>query len=420
MTKISTLQKSFHKPLDEADVIIIGAGVIGASIGYYLSKKNKKVILLEKYDLGFGASGACDQNIFLQSKIEGLYLQMAKKSRQLYEELSDELNQDIELESNGGMILIENEAELKYMKERVERQQESGLDVKIIGREEILKTFSKLPSVSSHVIGAAYCSDDAHVNSFKLLKGLTDEIKNNGGGVYLYTPVMDIIQENGRIKGVITPCGEFYAPNLVNASGVDAPEISKMLDTSFSKNISIKPRKGQIIVTEELPPLVQGGMLSTKYIASKHRQKITDLDGNENDNDNKSDNKNGNVEASDDLGVGLSLSQTAKGNILIGATREFGDLDTSVSRKGAKNILQNACNIFPFLKDVNIIRMFSGLRPYSEKGTPYLGPTSISGFYIAAGHEGDGISMAPITGKIMSELISGEKPEFSLDDFSID
>ena len=402
MTKISTLQKYFHKPVDEADVIIIGAGVIGSSIGYYLSKKNKKVILLEKYDLGFGASGACDQNIFLQSKIEGLYLQMAKKSRQLYEELSDELNQDIEFERSGGMILIENKTELKYMKERVEMQKESGLDAKIISREDVLKRFSKLPSLSSHVIGAAYCSDDAHVNSFKFLKGLTSEIKNNGGSVYLYTPVTDIIQDNGQIKGVVTPCGEFYAPNVVNACGVNAPEVSKMLDLSISKNISIKPRKGQIIVTEELPPLVQGGMLSTKYIASKHRQKITDLD------------------ASDDLGIGLSLSQTAKGNILIGATREFSGLDTSVSREGAKNILKNACNIFPFLKDVNIIRMFSGLRPYSEKGTPYLGPTNINGFYIAAGHEGDGISMAPITGKVMSELISGENLEFSLDDFSID
>ena len=99
-----------------ADAVIVGGGVIGTSIAYYLSKKGIKPILLERDDLASGSSGACDIDIILQSKNPGIHLQLAMESAKMYKTLADELDFNIEYETCGGMILIENEEQLKVMR----------------------------------------------------------------------------------------------------------------------------------------------------------------------------------------------------------------------------------------------------------------------------------------------------------------
>jgi sarcosine oxidase subunit beta len=104
--------------------------------------------------------------------------------------------------------------------------------------------------------------------------------------------------------------------------------------------------------------------------------------------------------------VGLALSQTKKGNILIGATREFVGYDTRVTYDGIKEILKNAARLVPALKELNIIRVMAGLRPYTPDGLPLIGwVNGLEGLFIAAGHEGDGIALSPVTGKVVAGLI---------------
>ena len=384
--------------IDEAEVIIVGGGIMGISICYYLTKMGKKTILLEGSDLGSGASGACDQNIFIQSKNDTEDINLALKSKEIYENLAAELSQedaDIEYEQKGGLILIEDEEDLEYMTQRVKSQKRAGLEVEILDRDKIFEIYPQIPSLSSHVIAAAYCHDDAHVNTFKYIFALARKIEEQGGKIYLHTPVKDIVCKNGEIIGVATSRGYFTAKNVVNACGPYAP----CLSAKIQHELSIKPRKGQIVVTQPLPEIVRGGVLSTKYLTAKHHVKEEqEFETDETDEDMNSKNK----------AQGLSFSQTKKGNLLIGATREFVGYDTSVSREGLQRILANAASIFPFLKKVDFIRAFSGLRPYSETGKPLIGKAGeLEGYYICAGHEGDGISMAPITGKTMAELICG-------------
>ena len=370
--------------IDEAEVIVVGGGIMGVSICYFLTKMGKRVILLEGSDLGSGASGACDQNIFIQSKNDTEDINLALKSKEIYENLAAELSQegmDIEYEQKGGLILIEDEKDLEYMTERAKSQRKAGLEVEILDRGKIFEIYPQIPSISPHVIAATYCQEDAHVNSFKYIFALARKIKEQGGKIYLHTPVKDIVCENGEIIGVATSRGQFSAKIVVNACGPYAP----LLSTRTQHELSIKPRKGQIVVTQPLPEIVRGGVLSTKYLTAKHH-----------------------VMNYKNKAQGLSFSQTKKGNLLIGATREFVGYDTSVSREGLKQILKNAASIFPFLKKVDFIRAFSGLRPYNETGKPLIGKAGeLEGYYVCAGHEGDGISMAPITGKTMAELICG-------------
>ncbi|KJS86998.1 MAG: FAD-dependent oxidoreductase [Peptococcaceae bacterium BICA1-8] len=365
------------------DIIVIGGGVIGSACAYYLAKEGQRVILIEKSDLASGASGACDQDIILQSKNPGIYLELALTSAKMYTDLALELEYDIEYENHGGMILIETPEELKVMEEFVTRQKALGLEVEILDYKEALKLQRGL---SPHIVGSTYSPQDAHVNPIRLNLGFALGAQRYGAEILLGTEVTDILVKNDCIEGVKTSKGTIYAPIVINAAGAWAPIISKMV----GQELPIEPRRGQIVVTEAVPALVMGDVLSAQYIAAKYNPDLSQKE----------------TSLAKKLGVGLSLSQTKKGNILIGATREFVGYDTRNTRVGIREVLKNAVRLIPTLKDINIIRTIAGLRPYTPDGLPLLGSIDQpEGFYLASGHEGDGIALAPLTGKIMAQLI---------------
>lgn len=366
-----------------AEIVVIGGGVIGTSIAYFLSKRGKKVVLVEREDLASGSSGACDIDIILQSKNPGIHLKLAMASAELYKGLSRELDFDIEYENTGGMILIEDEEQLKVMKEFVKKQKAIGLQVELLDLKEALKLQRGL---APHLVGATYSPQDAHVNPIRLCFGFARAAAKFGAEIYLDTAVVDIKVEKGRVKSVVTNRGEIETGMVINAAGVFAPMVCNLVGIS----VPIKPRRGQIIVTEPVPKLVMGDVLCAKYIVAKYNPKL--------------------LEGSDDpetrLGVGLSLSQTRNGNILIGGCREFVGYNWSTTYEALTTILKHATRLVPALKEIHAIRSFAGLRPYTPDGLPLLGPVEdIEGFIMATGHEGDGIALSPITGKIISDII---------------
>ena len=118
------------------------------------------------------------------------------------------------------------------------------------------------------------------------------------------------------------------------------------------------------------------------------------------------------------LGNSLSIEQTRDGGLIIGGTREFAGYDRGNTLEAIETILQRAVRFFPALKDLCFIRTFAGLRPYTPDGLPMIGPVEgLEGFYMAAGHEGDGIALSPITGKLLAEQIVFGEPSYPLRDF---
>ena len=365
------------------DAIVIGGGVIGVSIAFHLSKRGKHVLLIEKNDLAAGASGSCDQQIILQSKNPGVHLKLALLSAELYQDLEQELDHDIEYKPSGGMILIETQEEMQVMQDFVARQRETGLQVDILPREDAVKL---QPGLAEHIVGATYSPQDAEVNPLEVTLAFAKAAKKLGTEVLLETEVIGLTINGDCVEGVITEKSTFYADTVINAAGAWAPEIGRMVGL----NIPITPRRGQIAITEPCAPFLKKVMLSAQYIVAKYHPEIL---------------KNAPSRAMQ-LGVGLALSQTQKGNILIGATREFVGYDTTVSYDGMREILKNATRLVPSLKQMNLIRVMAGLRPYTPDGLPLLGwVEGLEGFFMAAGHEGDGIALSPVTGKLISELI---------------
>ena len=119
------------------------------------------------------------------------------------------------------------------------------------------------------------------------------------------------------------------------------------------------------------------------------------------------------------LGSSLSIEQTKEGTLVIGGTREFSGFDKENTLEGIEVMLKRAVEFFPAIKDLNFIRAFAGLRPFTPDGLPLIGEVDkIKGFYIAAGHEGDGIALAPISGKLLAELITDGKPSYNIDHFT--
>jgi sarcosine oxidase subunit beta len=375
----------------KTDVIIIGAGVIGASIAYHLTKENIQAVVLDKKEIATGSSSACEGLLLLQSKKPGIHLDMALDSIRRFPALVQELGHPIEYENKGGLVVIESEDELAAMQLFVEKQKKHDVDVSLLSREQARE---KEPALSENIIGATFSPLDSQVNPMLLTRGFLHAAQKAGATVFTNTEVRGIELNQGRVTAVDTDRGKIETSIVINAAGAFAAGIGEMLNLT----IPIKPRRGQILVTEAVPPILKRCILSAMYIAAKFNPKVAEAGG-----------------------VGFAVEQTANGNILIGSTREFVGFDKSTTYEGIHSIASNILRVIPELENLHIIRAFAGLRPYTPDGLPILGKVeSIDGFIMAAGHEGDGITLAPITGEMIAKLVATGAASFPFDAFRLE
>jgi sarcosine oxidase subunit beta len=374
----------------QTDVVIIGAGIIGSSVAYHLAKHKLRVTVLERGDIASGSSGACDGLVFLQSKKPGIHLELALESRRRFDALAKQLPVPIEYKATGGMVVAETEAEMAALEQFVRAQQENGLDVTLLDRVGACRLE---PHLSEQISGATFSTLDGQVNPIALTLGFALGARSLGARIITGASVTGIDMAAGRVSAVETDTERIAVQIVVNATGAHAPDIGQMVGLT----IPIKPRRGQIIVTESCPRMIQACMLSAKYIAAKY-----------------------NPEIAEGKGEGISIEQTQTGNFLLGSTREFAGYDKRTTPEGLQRIAAKTAGIIPALDRLHVIRAFAGLRPFTPDGLPILGPVDpVPGFFMAAGHEGDGIALAPITGALMAQLIATGRSDIPVEDFRL-
>lgn len=382
----------------KCDIVVLGAGVNGTSIAYQLCKRGRNVILVDKVVSGAGASGSCDDMILLQSKKPGILLEMALKSLELFKELREELPCDIEFDTRGGTILIEDKEHLAVMEEFVASQNACGLEVEIIDAKKLREL---QPLVAKDIIASTYSARDSQVNPMLLMKGFILGAKKRGLRFIDRARPIAIEQRSSGWKLTLSSGDTLEAEVVINATGAWANEVMRLIDFE----VPITPRKGQVIVTESIPPIGETNVWSAQYIVSKLKPRTATA-------------KATAASPSERVGLGFAFTGTHSGNYLIGSTRENAGFDKSTDPEALALIAKQVERFFPIISKINFIRTFAGLRPSTPDGMPFLGGIpGAPGFFIAAGHEGDGIALSPITGRVVADLVTGITPEFALDKF---
>ncbi|MBT8163660.1 MULTISPECIES: FAD-binding oxidoreductase [Arthrobacter] len=367
-----------------ADAVVIGAGVSGSSIAFRLAQLGLKVVIVDKNGPGSGASGACDKAIFMQSKRPGLHMELAMASRRMYNTLESELEQSVEFESDGGMVVIETPRHMEFMKDFIEKQRNAGISVSLIDGDAAREA---QPFLAPHILGASFSPDDADVNPLALNTAFFRAARRHGSVLQTHSEVIAVNTERGKVTSVDTTRGSISTELVINAAGPFAKSVGALSNI----DIPVQPRRGTILISESVPKKVRGCVLDAQYIASKHLRS---------DNDD-----------APPYGVGFSLGQTVSGNLLIGGSREFAGFDKGNTQDVIATIARHAARIAPELASTRIIRTMTGFRPYTGDGLPIIDwAPETDGYIIAAGHEGDGLALAPLTGQLVADLLKGDGP----------
>lgn len=369
--------------IQHRDVVVIGGGIMGAAIAYYGAKAGLDLTVLEKGELASGTSSRCDGNILAIDKDPGFDSQMSLKSQQLVHQLSKELELSFEYRNPGSILVCENDSEMEAAKKWVESQQAAGLDFKMLDRED-LRNESKY--FADDLYGGLECKTDSTVNPYMLTFSMFHSAQKLGAKIHTNTEVKQVTRN--KVSGqftIETDNGSFTANKVVNAGGVWAPKIGEMVGLE----IPIVPRKGQLIVASRQQPVGLRKVMEFGYLISKF----------------------GGTRSVDPLtekyGVALVFEPTESQNFLIGSSRQFSGFDTKVDYEVTKYIAKRAVRFYPKIADMTVIRTYAGLRPWTEDHLPIISRAEeIPGYFIAAGHEGDGISLAAVTGKLIEEMIN--------------
>lgn len=381
------------------DAVVIGGGASGTAVAYYLSKKGIKVALVEKNDIASGTSGRCDGNVLIADKQRGFDTKMTYTSQLLLKELTEKIDYDFEYYQKGSIFVIESEEELTVAQKLVQGQREDGYPMRMMDKKEI---HDEIPLLADDIIGGIEIACDSSLNPMKLSFGFALEAQKNGCIVFPYTEVKNIKCNNlGKIEAVITDQQTLFTNLVVNCAGVWAPQIGKMLGV----DIPIKPRQGQLLVAEKTFSPYWRKIQEFGYVTAKSQ------------NGNYKRNIRPELEK---LGIAFVFEPTLSNNFLIGSSRAFVGFDTDVSIEVIQGLAERATRFFPVMKDIHVIRAYAGLRPYVEDHIPIISKVEeVPGFYIAAGHEGDGIGLSPLTGKLISQMITGEETILPIDTLSI-
>ncbi len=408
---------------DSKRIVVIGAGVIGLSVAYYCARRGHRVTVIDRNPeqrdgCSFGNAGMIvpshfvplaapgmvalglkwmwnpESPFYIKPRLDAELLSWAWKfwraatpghversapllrdlsfaSRDCFEELAALPNNDFGLVKRGLVMLCKTQHGLDDEAKYAAHANRLGVPAEVLDAKALAKLD---PDVTMDVTGGVYFPKDCHLSPNRFMAGLQRQCDALGVKFLWSTDVSRFTNHEPRIATVETSLGPVEADEVVLASGSWSPQLTDELDLKLpmqaGKGYSVtltKPR--------QLPQLCS--------IFTEARMAITPMDG----------------------------------SLRFGGTMEIAGLNEAINPVRVQGIIKSVPKYFPAFNtdDFADVKPWCGLRPCSPDGLPYLGRTAkFSNLTIATGHAMMGLSLGPITGKLASEIISGEKPSFDL------
>ncbi|SDZ03725.1 glycine oxidase ThiO [Thermoactinomyces sp. DSM 45892] len=358
------------------DVIIVGGGVIGASIAYHLSLFQKRILVIERDKIGSHASSAAAGMLGAQVELKPDHplLHLATESQlrfvDLVRELENATYEKLHLNQNGIIRLARTEEELMELAELHQAQLAIGLSSKFLTYDQIC---DRVEGISPIVKGGIHVSD-GQLEASRLAPSLMKVAVGQGVEVYEDTTVLSLEIHQQEVRGVHTTNGTYYAETVVLAGGAWTNEL---LPEDY--HVPLYPVKGDAFSLR----LSETNLMYSLYT---HDCYIVPKSGN---------------------------------RLLVGATESPYEWEPHVKMEGLFQLFHKAAKMYPAILDGELEKTWSGIRPQTKDGLPYLGlDPDLPGLIYATGHYRNGILLSAITGEIVADLIVHRKSSFDLQPFA--
>lgn len=359
---------------DNFDVAVIGAGVVGCSVAYYLARSGMTVALLEKEAIGSGSSAHATGSLSLlgtefapgpsfEFAIDGFH-----EFPPLVEALEDETGMDLLFQQRPSLRLALDQEEEDLIRGMMEWQR-PRVSLRWIGADEVLRIEPRLAPV---VRGAAYEDRSAQLDSYRLNLALAAAAEKRGARLFL-REVTGLVVDGHRITGALTPNGAISCGTVVIAAGIWSAPFQR--DLEFP--VPVKALKGERLLLQ-----YPGAPLPVLISSPKRGHMISRLDGM------------------------LSVGSTGGRDYDQEELYQGDEMDRVPTEPARRELLQRAVDVLPDLENASLVQQLAGSRPLSPDRMPIIGPVpGKDGVLLATGHTTKGIHLGPITGKLVAQLI---------------
>ncbi|HZQ24337.1 MAG TPA: glycine oxidase ThiO [Terriglobales bacterium] len=346
------------------DVIIVGGGIIGLSLSLALRKRGMRVLVVDKGELGREASYAAG-GMLADSLIDtpGVLQPLATASAQMYpefvHEIEDESGLKADLRSQGTIVLVDPR-DVQHLPAPYRSMQLSA--------EELASLEPAVARTNHSAIFLEERSVDPRALTTAVLKAAKHRAVDTSAG----DAVVSVDLADSRVVGVSTVKTSFLAPIVINCAGAWSGQIG-------AHRFPTRPVKGQMLC-----------VTAGKESAPRHVVRAPEA----------------------------YLIPRSDGRVLVGSTVEEAGFDKRTVPATIQRMHRDAVKLVPKFASAQILEDWAGLRPGTADNLPILGATATPGYYVATGHFRDGILLAPITARVLADVICGEEPQISLAAFS--
>ncbi|HTL32465.1 MAG TPA: FAD-binding oxidoreductase [Kofleriaceae bacterium] len=362
----ATLESSGPVP-GQAEIAIIGGGVIGLAIAYYLARRGlEDVVVLERGYLAEGASGRNGGGVRQQWSTE-INIRLMQESVELCRRFAVDLGVNVWFRQGGYLFLARTAKEVARLERNIGVQNRCGVATRMLDPQGARDIVPELDLTG--IVGAAYNPTDGILFPWPFLWGYARQAAAHGVRIFTQTAVSGLAKEQTGGYTVTTSRGNVRARRVINATGAWSPQVAKLVGV----DVPTYPIRHEICSSEPLKPFLRP-MVS-------------------------------------ELSSGLYCSQSMRGEIVGGVTvpGHGSTYAMGSTLEFLATYSRRLVRLMPILGDIKILRQWAGPYDQSPDGNPILGAASAEhpDFFLACGFVGHGFMMAPIVGKLYAEMLTG-------------